>query len=82
MAQFLSACHVYSFTQFVVPYRLKRKLPILGICRGCQIINAALGGTLVQDVPKRFGKVHQMAKGAPSAFDHMVRIVEAHRAAK
>ena len=54
---------------------LKRKLPILGICRGCQIINAALGGTLVQDVPKRFGKVHQMAQGAPSAFDHMVRVV-------
>lgn len=25
--------------------------PILGICRGMQIINAALGGTLTQDVP-------------------------------
>ena len=54
---------------------LRRRVPILGICRGCQIINAALGGTLVQDVPKRFGKVHQMAKGAPSAFDHTVRVV-------
>lgn len=54
---------------------MKRKLPIMGICRGCQTINVGLGGTLVQDIPKRFGKVHQMAKDAPSAFDHDVRIV-------
>ena len=54
---------------------LARKLPILGICRGIQMINTALGGTLVQDVPKRFGKVHQMAKGGPSPFDHDVRVV-------
>lgn len=27
-----------------------RKKPILGICRGIQLINVALGGTLVQDV--------------------------------
>ena len=28
--------------------------PILGICRGIQFINAALGGTLWQDVPSQF----------------------------
>lgn len=54
---------------------LRKKMPILGICRGCQILNVGLGGTLVQDVPKRFGKVHQMKKGGPSVFDHDVRIV-------
>ena len=54
---------------------LQKKKPILGICRGCQILNVGLGGTLVQDVPKRFGRVHQMNKDAPSAFDHDVRIV-------
>jgi putative glutamine amidotransferase len=28
--------------------------PILGICRGCQLINVALGGTLHQDLPTEF----------------------------
>lgn len=54
---------------------MRRKLPILGICRGCQTINVGLGGTLIQDIPTRFGTVHQMKKDAPSAFDHDVRIV-------
>ena len=30
---------------------MKRDKPILGICRGIQFINAALGGTLWQDIP-------------------------------
>jgi putative glutamine amidotransferase len=34
---------------------LKRQMPIFGICRGMQILNVALGGTLYQDMPSQLG---------------------------
>lgn len=33
-----------------IKYALKRQLPLLGICRGSQLINAVLGGELHQDI--------------------------------
>lgn len=38
----------------------KRKLPTLAICRGIQVVNVALGGSLVQDIPSHH----------PDALDH------------
>ena len=34
----------------LIDYFTFNKLPIFGICRGIQVINAALGGTLIQDI--------------------------------
>lgn len=33
----------------------RRGLPVFGVCRGLQIINVALGGTLYQDLPAQVG---------------------------
>lgn len=41
-------------------------MPILGICRGIQIMNVALGGTLYQDIPSQLKLAHaHFAKDAP-----------------
>ena len=43
---------------------MKQDKPVLGICRGHQLMNAALGGTLYQDLKTQFGEQvgHQMEK--------------------
>lgn len=39
---------------------IKKKKPVLGICRGCQLINVTLGGTLKQDIGK--GHYHDKSR--------------------
>lgn len=38
----------------IIQYAMKRKIPILGICRGEQVLNVALGGSLYQDIPSQY----------------------------
>jgi putative glutamine amidotransferase len=60
---------------------IERRMPVLGVCRGMQIMNVALGGTLVQHLPDEIGSDHH--RHTPGAFgDHEVRLKEGSLAAR
>jgi len=61
---------------------IERDLPVLGICRGMQLINVAFGGTLTQHIPDEVG--HERHRPHPGSFDdsdHEVRLTEGSLAA-
>lgn len=61
----------------------QRELPILGICRGIQLINVALGGTLYQDLPsERPGRVDHNRSGARADRSHAIRLTPGSLAAQ
>jgi putative glutamine amidotransferase len=52
---------------------LEREMPVLGVCRGMQVLNVARGGTLVQHLPDLLGgDRHRHTLGAFA--DHEVRL--------
>jgi putative glutamine amidotransferase len=61
---------------------LERDIPVLGICRGMQLINVALGGTLHQHLPELFGHhEHLRMAGTFEGADHDVRLAPGSLAA-
>jgi putative glutamine amidotransferase len=64
---------------------IDRDIPLLGVCRGMQLMNVARGGTLLQHLPDSHGHhEHRRALGTFDDADHDVRLAEgslAHRVA-
>jgi putative glutamine amidotransferase len=62
---------------------LERDMPFLGVCRGMQVMNVALGGTLHQHLPEVVGHgEHRRVVGSFAQADHDVELVHGSLAAR
>jgi gamma-glutamyl-gamma-aminobutyrate hydrolase PuuD len=62
-----------SFEVALAAEAIERGMPVLGICRGMQLLNVSLGGTLEQHLPDRIGSTRHREK--PGVFGvHEVRL--------
>ncbi|MBE2319714.1 gamma-glutamyl-gamma-aminobutyrate hydrolase family protein [Solirubrobacter sp. CPCC 204708] len=60
---------------------MERDVPLLGVCRGMQLMNLARGGTLIEHLPDVLG--HEDHRAVPGAFgDHYVRLLPDSLAAR
>ena len=53
-----------AFELALVGGAIRRGMPLLGVCRGAQVINVALGGTLHQHLPDVIGHTHHQQGNA------------------
>jgi putative glutamine amidotransferase len=62
---------------------IEREMPLLGICRGMQLLNVACGGTLLQHLPERLGhEDHRRVPGSFDGADHHVELAPGSLAAR
>jgi putative glutamine amidotransferase len=48
-----------AFDLAMARWAIADQIPLLAICRGNQVVNVALGGTLVQDMTEQIGRTHR-----------------------
>ena len=59
-----------SFEMDIFQEALEKKIPVLGICRGMQLINIACKGTLVQDLGNK--DLESIHRGNPDKMHHVL----------
>lgn len=62
----------------VVHEAKRRRMPVLAICRGLQVVNVALGGTLIQDIPAFIGSDDHAVRGDAVWHCHQSITVDAN----
>ena len=63
----------------LLPMVMELQKPILGICRGIQVLNIALGGNIWQDIPSQVTRDFPLAHSQPFSYDmpcHTVVLTE------
>jgi putative glutamine amidotransferase len=62
---------------------IERDIPVLGICRGMQLLNVSFGGTLLQHLPDEVGHGnHRLNQGSFDGSEHTVALEEGSLAAR
>jgi putative glutamine amidotransferase len=61
---------------------VERQLPTLAICRGAQVVNVALGGTLIQHIPDMDGLLPHGAPVHDESVYHDIQLTAGTRVAK
>ncbi len=63
--------------EFALAREAKRvNLPLLAICRGLQVLNVALGGSLIEDIPSEVGSTDHSIRGPEVVDCHQTVTIE------
>lgn len=71
-----------AFEIALVREAVARRLPILAVCRGMQVVNVALGGTLDPHLPDHDGLSAHREAGTRGHVEHPVRLTPGSRVAE